>query len=274
MTEKKLSLLSLYFNQIKSFPLLTFEQEQEMAEQIQRGDGAVRQKLVESNLRLVVKIARSYMAPNVSFLDLIQEGNIGLIRAAEQFDPARQLRFSTYAGWWIRQGIIRFLVSKRRLIKLPHRKEELLRRAQRSYHALSQKLIREPSLNEIAREIGESPKDVAAVMAATGGILSLDAEDSAAGNILEYHEDYTYNPERLLLQKDSRAAALRVLKSLKEREKNILMFHYQFKGEGRQTLKSIGERMGISPETVRQIEMRALQKIRSSPRLRNMIDDR
>ena len=274
MTEKKQNLLQIYFNQISVFPLLTFEEELEMARQIQAGDEKVRQRLVESNLRLVVKIARAYLGPGLSFLDLIQEGNIGLIHAAERFDPARRVRFSTYANWWIKQSIIRFLANKRRMIRLPHRKEEILRRIQKSYHALTQELSRNPSSEEIAGEIGVRPEEVNAVLAMANSILSLDSDsdDSGTAGILEYHEDYTYNPERAFLRQDSRAATMRVLNSLKEREKTILMYRYQLNGSSeRQTLKTISDKMGISPETVRQIELRALRKIRTNEKLQSYL---
>jgi RNA polymerase primary sigma factor len=269
MNDKKSNLLQLYFNQIKAFPLLSFEEELEMAERIQHGDSAAQQKLVESNLRLVVKIARAYLRNDISFLDLIQEGNIGLMHAAEKYDPAKRVRFATYANWWIRQSINRFLCNKQRLIRLPHRKEEILGKIQRSYHTLAQQLTRDPNVEEIAGEIGVSTEDVNAVLAATSGILSLDSDmnDPDSAGILEYHEDYTYNPERALMRKVSRDATKKVLNSLKDREKNILIYRYQLNGGERQTLKNISTKMGISPETVRQIELKAIKKMSCSTEL-------
>ncbi|MDR2211879.1 MAG: RNA polymerase sigma factor RpoD/SigA [Spirochaetaceae bacterium] len=270
MTEDKTNLLQIYFSQIKAYRLLSFEEELDLARRIQWGEKQCRQRLVESNLRLVVKIARSYFSPDLSLLDLIQEGNLGLIHAAELYDPAKQVRFSTYAGWWIKQSIFRFLVNKRRIIRLPQRKEEILKKIQRAYHILTQELTRKPTPKEIAGEIGVSVSDVNTVLFMTNGILSLDAEgdDPNSEGILEYHEDYTYNPERVFLRKDSKAAAMKVLNTLTKREKDILMYRYQFDGE-RYTLKKIGRKMGISPETVRQIEIKTLQKIQNNPALYN-----
>ncbi|MDR1143678.1 MAG: RNA polymerase sigma factor RpoD/SigA [Spirochaetaceae bacterium] len=255
--------LQIYFSQIKAFPLLTFEEELELARRIRQGERACRQKLVESNLRLVVKVARAYVCPDVPLMDLIQEGNLGLIHAVERYDPVRYVRFSTYAGWWIKQSITRFLVNKRRVIRLPCRKEEILQKVQKSYHTLTQRLAREPTVGEIAWEIGVIQKDVNSVLRMTN-ILPLDAGEAGSAGILEFHEDYTYNPERALLRKDSQAAVQKLLDTLKEREKNILMYRYQFTGNGRYTLKKISAKMGISPETVRQIELRAIKKLRNS----------
>ncbi|MCL1813036.1 MAG: RNA polymerase sigma factor RpoD/SigA [Treponema sp.] len=267
MTTKESTPLQLYFDKIKEFPLLNYEEEQEIARRIQNGDMEFRQKLVESNLRLVVKIARSYISPDLHFLDLIQEGNIGLIHAVERFDPARQVRFSTYATWWIKQSILRFLANKRRLIRLPQKKEEILRKIQKSCHSLTQKLKRMPNNEEIAREIGESKDDVEAILSVTSNMLSLDPYDTESAGVLEFHEDYTYNPERVMLKEDSKSATLQILNSLKGREKKILMYRYQFVGSGKETLKKISSKMGISPETVRQIELKALRKIRIDPEL-------
>ena len=267
MALKKSTPLQMYFNQIKGFPLLNFEEEQEMAERIQNGDMEFRQRLVQSNLRLVVKIARLYTGAGVNILDLIQEGNIGLIHAVERFDPKRQVRFSTYAIWWIRQSILRYLGNKRRIIRLPQKKEEILRRIKKSYHSLSQQLKRMPNTTEIASEIGESENDVETLLAITSNIIPLDPDDPDSAGILDFHQDYTYNPERALLKEDKKFATMQLLNSLKGREKKILMYRYQFAGSGRETLKKISNEMGISPETVRQIELKALRKIRINPEL-------
>jgi RNA polymerase primary sigma factor len=257
--------LLAYFGQIRTIPLLSFEEELELAQSISEGDELARRRLIEANLRLVVKIARSYYIPDVSFLDLIQEGNMGLMHAADKYDPLKQVRFSTYASWWIRQTITRYLANKRRTIRLPHRKEEILRKIQRAYHTLSQLYMRQPRTEEIAQEIGVSLADVEFILGITNGFLPLDvdrgnSEESTAA--MDLHEDYTYSPERALMRKSSREATIQILKHLKDREKRIIIYRYQLNGGKRRTLKSIGDKMGISPETVRQIELRALQKIR------------
>lgn len=258
-------LLRVYFDQIKKIPLLSFEEELELSKRIQKGDKAACQKLINANLRLVAKIARVYVSSDTSLMDLIQEGNIGLMRAAEKYDHHKKVRFSTYAGWWIRQSIGHFFSTARRSIRLPHRKEEILRKIQQADCTLSQSLMRNPTTRELSVEIGVPVKDIEFIMQITNGILSLDigsAEDETA-SIMEFHEDYTYSPEMVFMKKTFRVETLRFLDRLKDREKHVLMYRYQLNGENRYTLKKIGAQMGISPETVRQIEQRALRKIRA-----------
>ncbi len=152
--------LKAYFDQIKKAKLLTFEEELELSRRIQAGDEARASRLIESNLRLVVRIAKNYLTPEVSILDLIQEGNLGLMKAASKYDFRKQVRFSTYASWWIKQSIVRSLSNKKRVIRLPHRQEEKLRKINKIYNNLSQVLMREPSLQEIAEEIGLQEEEV------------------------------------------------------------------------------------------------------------------
>jgi RNA polymerase primary sigma factor len=256
--------LRVYFDRIKAIPLLSAEEELELSRRIRRGDQAALHRLINANLRLVVKIARAYLTGDVAFLDIIQEGNIGLMHAAKKYDHNKNVRFSTYANWWIRQGISRYLSSKRRAIRLPHRKEETLRKIQKAYHILSHSLMRRPSTGEVAREIGVSQGDVEFILNMTNSHLSLDSEPGREETIsvADLHEDYTYSPERVLMRQSCKDDALRFLARLKDRERRILTYRYQLDGGERHTLKTIGDKMGISPETVRQIEIRALRKIR------------
>jgi RNA polymerase primary sigma factor len=263
-----------YYKQIKKIPLLSFEEELEMSRQIQQGDKTARRRLIEANLRLVAKIAQAYRTADVPFMDLIQEGNLALIHAAEKYDHRKQVRFSTYAAWWIRQFIARFLSAKRRTIRLPLRKEQLLRRAQRSYHILSQRLMRKPSSGEIAADLGVSEGEIDSVFQMSNAPVSLDLNtgDDETMTLADLHEDYTYSPERNFMKKSSRAAALQFMDRLKDREKRILMYRYQFNDSEAHTLKNIGDKMGLSAETVRQIELRALKKMQSSAdELRNCL---
>jgi RNA polymerase primary sigma factor len=256
--------LHAYFEQIKAIPLLSFEEELALSRQIQQGDQEAWHKLIKANLRLVIKIAHAYLSPDIPLMDLIQEGNMGLMHAAGKYSYKKNVRFSTYAGWWIRQSICRFLSNKRRVIRLPHRKEEILKRIQKAYHTLSQILMRQPSLKEISEEIGVALEDVKLILSLSNGLISLegDAGEDESSSVVDLHEDYTYSPERMFMKKSSRDATLRFLDRLKERERRILIYRYQLNGSERYTLKNIGDKMGISPETVRQIEIRALKKIR------------
>jgi RNA polymerase primary sigma factor len=258
-------ILQTYFTQIKKIPLLSFEEELELSRQIQAGDSAARQKLIEANLRLVVKIACSYKTPDVAFMDIIQEGNMGLMYATEKYDHKRHFRFSTYAHWWIRQFITRFLTNKRRAIRLPHRKEEVLRKIQQNIHALTQRLSRQPSDQEIADDLGISVEEVNFVLNMTSSQLPLeiaDEEDDTL-SILELHEDYTYSPECEFFRQFSRDDTLRILNRLQANEKWVLVYRFQLNGGKKCTLRNIGNKLGLSPETVRQIEIRALKKMRT-----------
>ncbi len=252
-----------YYNQIKRTPLLTFEEELELSRRIQGGDELARKRLIEANLRLVVKIAKSYVTSDVGFLDIVQEGNIGLIKAASKYDYRRNVRFSTYAAWWIKQSIVRSLSNKRRAIRLPHRKEEALKKIQKTFFSLSQQLAREPSTREVAEELHMKEDDIVSVLSVSGNVASLDSEiGNDSGTLLDLVEDYSFNPDRELFEKDMHQETLRFLEHLVGKEKRILLYRYSFFDGKKYTLKRIGEEMGISPETVRQIEMRAIKKLR------------
>ncbi|MGD0728149.1 MAG: RNA polymerase sigma factor RpoD/SigA [Spirochaetia bacterium] len=255
--------LKAYFSQIKKAKLLTFEEELALSRRIQAGDEQARTLLIESNLRLVVRIAKSYLTPEVSILDLIQEGNLGLMRAASKYDFRKQVRFSTYASWWIKQSIVRSLSNKKRVIRLPHRQEEKLRKISKVYNSLSQVLMREPTLLEIAEEIGLQEDEVASIINSSISVASLDSSLSGdSGSLHDVVEDMSFNPELELMQKTLREDTLRFLDGLQEKERQILLYRFSFASGKRYTLKKIGDELGISPETVRQIEIRALKKLR------------
>ena len=264
-TDSREDALRAYFAQIKRNRLLTFEEELALSRRVMRGDDSARQTLIEANLRLVVRIAKKYMTRDVSLLDLIQEGNLGLIKAASKYDFRKQVRFSTYASWWIKQAIVRALSNKRRTIRLPHRKEEKLRKINKAYNALSQELKRAPNIEEIARELGLKKREVETIVQLSNAVVSLDGptqEDS--GTLQDVIEDNSYIPERELLRENLRERTLKFLETLMEKEKQILLYRFAFYGGKKYTLKRIGDEMGISPETVRQIEIRALRKLKEN----------
>jgi len=256
--------LDTYLKQINVYQLLTFNEELELSRQVQKGNTDALHKLVNSNLRLVVKLAGAFNVHDIPFLDMVQEGNLGLIHAAEKYDYRKNVRFCTYAAWWIRQFISRYISKKRRIVPLPLRKEETLRKIQRAYHVLCQTLMHQPGNSEIAKELGIPVQDVDSVINMTMGQLSLEpnSNDIEFSGMMDVHEDYTYNPERTLMKQYSQDGTLRVLNKLKDKEKHILSYRYQLNGCEHHTLREIGDKLDISPETVRQIEIRALKKIR------------
>jgi len=255
--------LKAYFNQIRKTPLLTFEEELELSRSIEEGDEDARRRLVEANLRLVVKIAKAYISKDVGLLDLIQEGNLGLLKAASKYDHRKQVRFSTYASWWIKQSITRALSNKRRSIRLPHRKEDALRKIQRAFNVLSQSLSRRPSVEEVAVEVGMESAEVADILNISHGPVSLDSDiNSESGTLHDVFEDYSYSPDSEVMQQVMRDETLKFLERLREKEKKILLYRFAFHGGKKYTLKRISDELGISPETVRQIEMRAIRKLR------------
>ncbi len=264
------SSLKFYLDEISRYPLLTFEEEVMLAEKIAEGDEPARQRMINSNLRLVVKMARSYQISGVSLMDLIQEGNLGLIKAAERYDFRKNVRFCTYAAWWIKQAITRFLTDRSRSIRLPYRKEESLRHIQDFMHTFSIEHSRAPSLKEISEGTKVKYNDVVSIMEFSSNPVSLYAETNVEnGTLIDIIEDDSYNPDGELFKKcaaeDTRDSLSRLLK----KERDIIRYRYNFVDGKKHTLKTIGEKMGISPETVRQIEIRALKKLKEeAPELR------
>ncbi|HKK48690.1 MAG TPA: RNA polymerase sigma factor RpoD/SigA [Alkalispirochaeta sp.] len=265
--------LQSYYAQIRLTRLLTAEEEQELSRRIQNGDNEAQRTLIESNLRLVVKIAKAYVSPDVSLLDLIQDGNLGLLKAAGRFDYRKGVRFSTYAAWWIKQAITRSLANRRRAIRLPHRKEDALKRIQRAYNYLSQRLMRPPSADEIADEVRLSTDEVSEIMRIAISPVSLDSEiNEDNSTMMDLLEDYTYSPDGMVMEDALRQETWNSLNRLKARERDVIRYRYALDGGERYTLKKISDEMGISPETVRQIEMRAIKKLRcDAEHLRQMM---
>ena len=254
--------LKSYFEQIKKTTLLDFDEEKLLSRKIQAGDKEAHRMLVEANLRLVVKIAKTFLTSDISLMDLIQEGNLGLIKAADKYDYRKNVRFSTYASWWIKQSIVRSLSNKRRAIRLPHRKEEILRKITKTVNTLCQELMHEPSVAEVAGALGIQEEEIASIMNISNTPVSFDGEATKdSGSLQEIFEDYSYNPDRELMRTSLKEETMRFLKCLEEKEREILLHRYSFYGGRKYTLKSIGDKMGISPETVRQIEIRALKKL-------------
>jgi RNA polymerase primary sigma factor len=254
--------LARYFEEIAKTPLLTFEEELELSRRIEAGDEAARKRIIQANLRLVVKIAKAYSRYGTAFLDLIQEGNLGLITAAGKFDYRKNVRFSTYASWWIKQSIVRALVNKNRMIRLPHRKEESLRKLTARLAETSNNM-QTPTVDQLAAYLHLGREEVLALLELAGPVTSLDkevGEDSVS--LIEMVEDRSYQPENEYFVHQIESDTRRVLDTLQEKEKEVLLSRFAFEGDKRKTLKTIGEQMGLSAETVRQMEIRALDKLR------------
>lgn len=256
--------LHAYLEEISRYSLLNYEEELDYSRRIEKGEHDALNSLINANLRLVVKIAKAYVSTDMGLMDLIQEGNLGLIKAAEKYDYRKEVRFSTYASWWIKQSISRAITNKRRAIRLPHRKEEALKRLQKISEEFSQEYFRQPTIEELAAYTSMDEREVSSVLDLASTTVSLDSEiNMNSGTLLDVLEDNSYSPDGELVRKSLKEDTRRFLDILREREKTILMYRFAFDGDKKFTLKMIGEKMGISPETVRQIEMRALKKLRT-----------
>jgi RNA polymerase primary sigma factor len=258
--------ISEYLKEIRKYPLLSFEEEIELSHRIQEGDLAARKKLIESNLRLVVTVARKYAAPDFPLLDIIQEGNLGLITAAQKYEFSYNVRFSTYACWWIQQSITRAIANKKRLIRLPFRKEELANRIRRVSSELYQRFSRMPSNEEIANELKITIKEVSDIVQCAGSITSLDIQldDDDSASLKDLIPDSTYNPEDVFMKKYTHDCMMKILGELKDGERDVMMKRYNLLDDNKTcTLKAIGTQYGVSAETIRQVELRALRKLKT-----------
>jgi RNA polymerase primary sigma factor len=255
--------LQLFLNEIRRYPLLTAEQEVELAKRIEQGDLAAKERMINSNLRLVVSIAKKYQGQELSLLDLIQEGIFGLIRAAEKFDWRKGYKFSTYATFWIRQAIQRGLANKARTIRIPVHIGQRERKIVRAERELSAKLGREPSDEEIARE-AELPLDqVEEVREAARTVTSLDRPvgeegDTALGELLEGGAP---PPDQEVEVSLSEQLLRRTIEELPETERDVIRLRFGLSGDEPQPLRETGRRLGLSAERVRQIESRALKRL-------------
>jgi RNA polymerase primary sigma factor len=255
--------LQLFLNEIRRYPLLTAEQEVELSKRIEQGDLEAKERMINSNLRLVVSIAKKYQGQELSLLDLIQEGIFGLIRASEKFDWRKGYKFSTYATFWIRQAIQRGLANKARTIRIPVHIGQRERKIVRAERDLSAKLGREPTDDEIARE-AELPLDqVEEVREAARTVTSLDRPvgeegDTALGDLLEGGAPPVDQEVEVSL---SEQLLRRTIEELPETERDVIRLRFGINGEDPQPLRETGRRLGLSAERVRQIESRALKRL-------------
>ncbi len=261
-----------YLNQIGVVSLLTAAEEVELAKRIELGDEDARRHMIEANLRLVVSIARRYLGRGLSFSDLVQEGNFGLMRATEKFDYHRGNKFSTYATWWIRQAVTRALADKGRTVRLPVHIVERLSAINRTTQDLRQTLGREPQLEEVSEAVGLTPVELQALFDVAETPLSLDASLDPEGESTELgamvsDPNQVSSFETVYQRLRVRTVAEAIL-DLPERERSVLMLRYGLGGEEPWTLGEIGESFGISRERVRQIEAKAIERLRYNGTIR------
>lgn len=253
-----------YYHAINEVKLLTHKEEKELAIAKGKGDPKAVEKLVNANLRLVVKIAKNYISLEPSLIDLIQEGNLGLIRAAEKFDYRMGCRFSTYASYWIKHYITRFIAKKSRTIRVPIRKGDLFKKIKKAKDSLSAKFGKEPTNREISEMLSIDEKTVAEIIELFKPTVSLEYPlNDGEFNLLEVvGDDKENSPDSDIYRKELKDELEEAMSYLMENERKILRMRFGFDDDRPITLKEIGNEFGISAETVRQIESRAIEKIR------------
>ena len=273
--EPSLDSLRLYLRSIGRVNLLTADQEVALAKRIERGDMAAKQQMIEANLRLVVSIAKSYLGRGLTFLDLIQEGSMGLIRAVEKFDYRRGYKFSTYATWWIRQAVTRAIADKGRTIRIPVHMVEKLNKVVHVERQLVQQLGREPTPEEIAAELETSVREVRDVLRMAQQPVSLERpvgeeEDSELGDFVE--DQTAESPFELACERLRRENLWRALHSLPAREREVIELRYGLTGERPYTLEEVGRAFNVTRERIRQIENHTLKKLESLPEAQRLRD--
>ncbi|MDO5480506.1 MAG: RNA polymerase sigma factor RpoD [Candidatus Saccharibacteria bacterium] len=260
----------LYLREIGKIPLLTPEEEADLAQKIVKGDKKAKDKMVESNMRLVVSIAKRYGGRGLDFLDLIQEGNTGLLRAVEKFDPEKGFKFSTYATWWVRQAITRAIADQARTIRIPVHMVETINKVLRTTRKLTTDLNREPTTEEIANELHMEPEKVDYVMRIKQDIASLDAsvgrdgddEDSVLGDFVEDEE--RISPEDSAANQILKEQLSEIISTLTDREQKIIRLRFGIGGGRPHTLEEVGAEFDVTRERIRQIEAKALSKLRKN----------
>ena len=258
----------LYLREIGKIPLLNSEEELELANRVVAGEKKAKDKMAEANMRLVVSIAKRYSGRGLDLLDLIQEGNTGLLRAVEKFDPDKGFKFSTYATWWIRQAITRAIADQARTIRIPVHMVETINKLLRTQRRMTQELNREPTIEELAKELEMEPDKVEYVIKIKQDITSLDAgvgrdgedEDSVLGDFIEDEDGTT--PEESATSQLLKEQVQSILSTLSDREQKIVKMRFGLENGKSHTLEEVGQEFAVTRERIRQIEAKALAKLR------------
>jgi RNA polymerase primary sigma factor len=259
--------LRLYLKEAGEIPLLTKDEEIELAKRIEAGDKRAKDRMIQSNLRLVISIAKNYYTQDMDLLDLIQEGNTGLIRAVEKFDYRKGYKFSTYATWWIRQAITRAIANQDRNIRIPVHMIERINKMVRTERKLLQETGKEPSDEDLAFELGIEPQEVREMRKIAQRTTSLetpigDEEDAELGDFIENHS--TPDPAEVVSSIIAKESLDRVLRAMDERERKVVELRFGLKGEYPRTLAEVSSRFNVSRERIRQIEAKALEQIKAA----------
>ena len=273
--EPSLDSLRLYLRSIGRVDLLTADEEVTLAKRIERGDMLAKQQMIEANLRLVVSIAKGYLGRGLSFLDLIQEGSLGLIRAVEKFDYRRGYKFSTYATWWIRQAVTRAIADKARTIRIPVHMVEKLNKVVHVERQLVQEFGREPTPDEIAAELEWTAREVKDILRIAQLPVSLEKpigeeEDSELGDFVE--DETAESPFELASENLRRENVKRALEALPSREREVIEMRYGLTGHKARTLEEVGRAFGVTRERIRQIENNTLKKLEGLPEAQRLRD--
>ena len=267
----------LYLREIGKIPLLTAEEELALAQRVVAGDKKAKDQMAEANMRLVVSIAKRYSGRGLDFLDLIQEGNTGLLRAVEKFDPDKGFKFSTYATWWIRQAITRAIADQARVIRIPVHMVETINKLLRTQRRMTQELNREPTIEELSKELEMEPEKIEYVMKIKQDVNSLDAavrddeEDSVLGDFIE--DEDTKSPDEAATEQLLKEQVQNILASaLSERELKIVKMRFGLEDGKNHTLEEVGHEFSVTRERIRQIEAKALAKLRKHKDARKLYE--
>ena len=269
VTNRETASLDKYLHEIGKVDLLSAEEEVELARKVRNGDNLALEKLIKANLRFVVSVSKQYQNQGLSLPDLINEGNLGLIKAAKRFDETRGFKFISYAVWWIRQSILQALAEQARIVRLPLNKIGSINKINRALSELEQKYEREPSIDEIAKAIELAPGDIKDAMRSSGRHISMDApltEDEDGDMYEVLLSDESPSPDGNLLNDSLRKEIERALSSLTEREANIIKLYFGLNGKHPYTLEEIGEEFSLTRERVRQIKEKAIKRLKHTTR--------